>query len=82
MIKDIPVPMEGAQANQIPDGNQIVQISSKEFAAKYRSKREVYNLLAVDVGYYLPSYEQVSIYFLKDVVAKKKKCKYCRQISH
>ena len=67
--------MEGAQANQIPDGDQIVQISSKEFAAKYRSKREVYNLLAVDVGYYLPSYEQVSIYFLKDIVAKKKKCK-------
>ena len=41
----------------------------------HRSKREVYNLLAVDVGYYLPSYEQVSIYFLKDIVAKKKKCK-------
>jgi len=33
-----------------------VKITSKEFAAKYRSKREVYNLLAVDVGVYLPSY--------------------------
>ena len=42
----------------------------------HRSKREVYNLLAVDVGYYLPIYEQVSIYFLKDIVANKKKCKY------
>ena len=73
--------MEGRQPDQIPGGNEIVQISSKEFAAKYRSKREVYNLLAVDVGYYLPSYEQISIYFFKDVVARKKKCKYCRRIS-
>ena len=29
----------------------------------------MYNFLAVDVGYYLPTYEQVSIYFLKDIVA-------------
>jgi len=43
--------------------------------AVFRSKREVYNFLAVDVGYYLPSYEQVSIYFLKDLVAAKKKGK-------
>jgi len=42
----------------------------------YRSKREVYNFLTVDVGYYLPAYEQVSIYFLKDVVAAKKRCEY------
>ena len=35
----------------------------------------MYNFLAVDVGYYLPSYEQVSIYFLKDVVSKQKKCR-------
>jgi len=41
----------------------------------FRSKREVYNFLAVDVGYYLPAYEQVSIYFLKDLVAAKKKGK-------
>ena len=32
-------------------------ISSKEFAAKYNSKRECYNFLTVDAGVYLPSYE-------------------------
>ena len=41
-----------------------------------RSKREVYNFLAVDVGVYLPAYEQVSIYFLKDIVGGKKNSKY------
>ena len=33
-----------------------VQVSAAAFAAKYRSKREVYNFLAVDSGVYLPAY--------------------------
>ena len=31
-------------------------MSVKEFAAKYSSKREVYNFLAVDMGVYVPGY--------------------------
>ena len=33
-----------------------VKITAKEFAAKYRSKREVYNFLSVECGVYLPAY--------------------------
>ena len=47
-------------------------LSSKEFAAKYRSKREVYNFLATDVGVYLPPYDNVTIYFLKYLMNGKK----------
>ena len=36
----------------------------------------MYNFLAVDVGVYLPAYEQATIYFLKDITMGKKKCKY------
>ena len=39
-------------------------------------KREVYNFLSVDVGVYLPAYEQVTIYYLKDIMSSKKKSKY------
>ena len=39
-------------------------------------KREVYNFLSVDVGVYLPAYEQVTIYFLKDIMNSRKKSKY------
>ena len=39
---------------QIPIAN--VKVSAQQFAAKYRSKRECYNFLSVDVGVYLPSY--------------------------
>ena len=41
----------------------------------YIGKREVYTFLSVDVGVYLPSYEQCTIYFLKDIMQSKKKSK-------
>jgi len=37
------------------------RITAAAFSAKYRSKREVYNLLTVDCRAYLPSYEAVTI---------------------
>ena len=55
-----------------PAQNPSTQISSKEFAAKYQSKREIYNFLAADVGVYLPPYDNVTIYFLKDIMSGKK----------
>ena len=59
---------------QIPNNvAQFSQISSKEFAAKYRSKREIYNFLACDVGIFLPPYDNVTIYFLKELMMGKKK---------
>ena len=45
-----------------PNNNAImgppgkVKITAAAFGAKYKSKREVFNFLAVDVGIYLPSY--------------------------
>ena len=59
--------------------NQIQQekVNVQSFQAKYKSKRECYNFLAVDVGVYLPAYETVTIYFLKDIISGTKKCK-CR----
>ena len=42
------------QANQAQGGKVLV--SAVAFAAKYRSKRECYNFLAVDMGVYLPAY--------------------------
>ena len=53
--------------------NPIVNVNS--FAAKFKSKREVYTFLTIDAGAYLPSHEAVTIYFLKDLMTGKKKCK-------
>ena len=61
--------MQPANAGQ----NMMTHISSKEFSAKYRSKREIYNFLATDVGVYLPPYDNVTIYFIKDLLFGRKK---------
>ena len=49
------------------------QVTATAFAAKYKSKREVYNFLAIDVKCYLPAYDTITIYFLKDLVSGVKK---------
>ena len=49
------------------------QVTALAFASKYKSKREVYNFLAVDFKAYLPHYDTIAIYFLKDIVNGTKK---------
>ena len=51
------------------------RITTKEFTSKFKSKYEVYQLMYLDVGAYLPSSDCVTIYFLKDLATGKKKCK-------
>ena len=54
---------------------QLFQVSAKEFAAKYKSKKECYDFLTVTAGAYLCDKENLTIYFLKDVIAGKKRSK-------
>ena len=51
------------------------KITAKEFAAKFRSKSEVYKFITIDVNAYMPPHECVTIYFLKELVTGSKKCK-------
>ncbi len=53
-----------------------VTITTSTFAAKFRSKTEVYSFLTVDVGAFLPPRDVVTIYFLKDLVMGNKMCKF------
>ena len=55
------------QQQQIVDPNAPVQMSAKEFSAKYRSKRELYLFLTLNCMAYLPRYENITVYFLKDL---------------
>ena len=55
--------------------SQKVTITAQEFRAKYNSKKECFNFLSVDCKAYLSSFETVTIYFLKDLIAGQKKCK-------
>jgi len=51
-------------------------LTQKEFAAKFRTKGEVYRFLDYDVDVYLPPSDCVTIYFLKDICEGKRKCKW------
>ena len=51
------------------------RVTTAEFAAKFRSKYEVYQFLTIDAKAYLPAPECVTIYFLKEIVRGEKKSK-------
>lgn len=55
---------------------QKEKVLSKEFSAKFRTKGEVYRFLDNDVDAYLPHADCVTIYFLKDIMTGKRKCKF------
>ena len=57
-----------------PNAGRNVTITAAEFRSKYNSKKECFFFLSVDCKAYLSSYETVTIYFLKDIIAGKKKC--------
>ena len=40
----------------MPQAVAKVKITSKDFNAKFSSKREVYNFVTIDLGAYIPSY--------------------------
>lgn len=43
--------------------------------AKFRTKREVYNFLVLDAKIYLPAYDTITIYFMREIVMGLKKGK-------
>ena len=61
---------------------QRVQITAAQFVAKFKSKREVHQFLIVDARAYLCSEDCLTIYFLKDLICGKKKCKFPRITTH
>ena len=55
--------------------NPMANITASTFASKFNSKREIFNFLTLDVGAYLPAYDTVTVYFLKELISGSKKCK-------
>ena len=52
---------------------QLVSINAASFGAKYASKREVYRFLSSKARIYLPNYESVTIFHMRDIVAGRRK---------
>ena len=61
---------------------QKVLINAKEFEAKYSEKPECYKFLAHACGTYLPPYENVTIWHLRDLASGKRKRIKGTQVKH
>ena len=65
-----------------PDqGVQHVKVDVQLFNAKYSTKGEVYRFLATEAMVYLPPYQTVTIWHLRDLASSKKKVSYESLIS-
>jgi len=53
--------------------DRLVNVTSQSFSASYSSKSEVHYFLSTIVGCYIDSYKNVSVYFLRDLLASKRK---------
>jgi len=68
--------MNNGFQNQQPPNNPFgltVSVNANSFGAKYQSKREVYRFLSHDCGAYLSTYETMTIFHLRDLMAGKRK---------
>lgn len=64
--------MQNPQANQNilqPAIHQVVTVTAAQFAAKFQDKREVYRFLSSEVQAYLPDYDNVTVWHLRDMAA-------------
>ena len=52
---------------------QGVNVISSTFSAKFSTKGEVWRFLATEAGIYLPPYQTVTIWHLKDLASGAKK---------
>lgn len=66
------------QMNQEKVQTQAVNVGL--FAAKYRSKREVYRFVSYECKIFVPSLETVTMAHLADLMSGKKLCVYLDQV--
>ena len=52
---------------------QMMSVNAASFGAKYASKREVYRFLTSEARVYLPSYDTVTIFHMRDLVAGRRR---------
>ena len=60
----------------------MVKVTAAQFAAKYKDKRETFRFLSGEVGAYLPGYDTVTVWHLRDMAAGKRTVIKSENIKH
>ena len=63
-------------AEEMKDDGGPQRINAATFAAKFKSKKECYNFLTIEAGGYLPPYQGITIFHMKQMISGKKKSKF------
>ena len=63
--------------NQDP---QLIKVDAAAFGAKFSSKREIWRFLTCEVGAYLSTYQTMTIFHLRDLVARKRRMIKCPDV--
>ena len=50
-------------------------VSVQSFGAKFQTKHAIHYFMTVEVGAYLPAKSCITMYFLRDLINGKRKCK-------
>ena len=58
------------------------KVTAKDFASKYRDKREVYHFLSGEAGVYLSSYDTMTVWHLRDLAAGKRRIIKGKDVKH
>ena len=57
------------QISSLVDHGANVHVGAKQFGSKFKDKRETYHFLSHECGLYLSSYDTMTIWHLRDLVA-------------
>ena len=60
----------------------MVKVTAAQFAAKYKEKREVWRFLTGEVRAYLPAYDNVTVWHLRDLASGKRTVIKSENIKH
>ena len=55
------------------EANNVRQVAASQLASKFKSKKEVWHLLTADATIYLCDYRCLTIYYLADIAAGRRK---------
>ena len=65
-----------------PFAGEKVKVNANSFQAKYANKQEVYKFLTHDWGAYLPPYETVTVWHMRDLCSGKRKRILGTEVKH
>ena len=62
--------------------NGKVRITAQDFARKMRSKQEVYHFLTHKCGVYIPAYDTVTVWHMRDLISGKRLRINAKEVKH